>query len=83
MVQTMSSMTPQEIVHELNKHIVGQEAAKKAVAIALRNRWRRQQIIGPLSQEITPKKKSSETDFIQACQKSQTQKIDCKKLKQL
>ncbi len=55
MVQTMSSMTPQEIVHELNKHIVGQEAAKKAVAIALRNRWRRQQIIGPLSQEITPK----------------------------
>ena len=51
----MSSMTPQEIVHELDKHIVGQEAAKKAVAIALRNRWRRQQIPEPLSQEITPK----------------------------
>ncbi len=48
-------MTPQEIVHELNKHIIGQEAAKKAVAIALRNRWRRQQIPEPLSQEITPK----------------------------
>ncbi len=48
-------MTPQEIVHELDKNIVGQEAAKKAVAIALRNRWRRQQIPDPLSQEITPK----------------------------
>ena len=51
----MSSMTPQEIVHELDKHIVGQDAAKRAVAIALRNRWRRQQVSDPLRQEITPK----------------------------
>ena len=48
-------MTPQEIVHELNKHIVGQDRAKRAVAIALRNRWRRQQVAEPLRQEITPK----------------------------
>jgi ATP-dependent HslUV protease ATP-binding subunit HslU len=48
-------MTPSEIVHELNKHIVGQSAAKRAVAIALRNRWRRQQVAEPLRQEITPK----------------------------
>ncbi|HEX5612897.1 MAG TPA: ATP-dependent protease ATPase subunit HslU [Burkholderiales bacterium] len=51
----MSSMTPQEIVHELDKHIVGQDRAKRAVAIALRNRWRRQQVPEPLRQEITPK----------------------------
>ena len=51
----MSGMTPQEIVHELDKHIVGQERAKRAVAIALRNRWRRQQVAEPLRQEITPK----------------------------
>ncbi|WP_444543519.1 ATP-dependent protease ATPase subunit HslU [Leeia speluncae] len=49
------SMTPQEIVHELDKHIIGQQAAKKAVAIALRNRWRRQQVAEPLRHEITPK----------------------------
>jgi ATP-dependent HslUV protease ATP-binding subunit HslU len=48
-------MTPQEIVHELDKHIVGQDRAKRAVAIALRNRWRRQQVPEPLRQEITPK----------------------------
>ncbi len=48
-------MTPQEIVHELDKHIIGQINAKRAVAIALRNRWRRQQIADPLRQEITPK----------------------------
>jgi ATP-dependent HslUV protease ATP-binding subunit HslU len=48
-------MTPQEIVHELDKHIVGQDNAKRAVAIALRNRWRRQQVAEPLRQEITPK----------------------------
>jgi ATP-dependent HslUV protease ATP-binding subunit HslU len=48
-------MTPQEIVHELDKHIVGQGRAKRAVAIALRNRWRRQQVAEPLRQEITPK----------------------------
>jgi ATP-dependent HslUV protease ATP-binding subunit HslU len=50
-----SMMTPQEIVHELDKHIVGQDAAKKAVAIALRNRWRRSQVPEPLRGEITPK----------------------------
>jgi ATP-dependent HslUV protease ATP-binding subunit HslU len=48
-------MTPQEIVHELDKYIVGQKKAKRAVAIALRNRWRRQQVAEPLRQEITPK----------------------------
>ena len=48
-------MTPQEIVHELDKHIIGQAAAKRAVAIALRNRWRRQQVAEPLKTEITPK----------------------------
>ena len=48
-------MTPLEIVHELDKHIVGQGKAKKAVAIALRNRWRRAQVAEPLRQEITPK----------------------------
>jgi ATP-dependent HslUV protease ATP-binding subunit HslU len=48
-------MTPKEIVHELDRHIVGQAAAKKAVAIALRNRWRRQQVSEPLRSEITPK----------------------------
>jgi ATP-dependent HslUV protease ATP-binding subunit HslU len=48
-------MTPQEIVHELDKHIIGQTRAKRAVAIALRNRWRRQQVSEPLRQEITPK----------------------------
>jgi len=48
-------MTPQEIVSELDKHIVGQHEAKRAVAIALRNRWRRQQVPEPLRGEITPK----------------------------
>ena len=48
-------MTPQQIVIELDKHIVGQNTAKKAVAIALRNRWRRAQVEEPLRQEITPK----------------------------
>src|SRR6201992_2751019 len=51
----MSQMTPREIVEELDKHIVGQKAAKRAVAIALRNRWRRQQVAEPLRAEITPK----------------------------
>ncbi|MGA2776479.1 MAG: ATP-dependent protease ATPase subunit HslU [Steroidobacteraceae bacterium] len=51
----MSQMTPREIVEELDKHIVGQSAAKRAVAIALRNRWRRQQVAVSLRQEITPK----------------------------
>ena len=49
------NMTPQEIVSELDKHVVGQEKAKRAVAIALRNRWRRQQVPDPLRHEITPK----------------------------
>src|SRR6476619_6622911 len=48
-------MMPEEIVSELDKHIVGQDTAKRAVAIALRNRWRRQQVPEPLRQEITPK----------------------------
>ena len=51
----MSQMTPREIVQELDKHIVGQDEAKRAVAIALRNRWRRVQIDEPLRGEITPK----------------------------
>ncbi len=51
----MSQMTPREIVQELNKHIVGQGAAKRAVAIALRNRWRRAQVSEELRVEITPK----------------------------
>lgn len=51
----MTQMTPQEIVHELDKNIIGQDAAKRAVAIALRNRWRRQQVEEPLRSEITPK----------------------------
>ena len=49
------SMTPQEIVSELDRHIVGQQAAKRAVAIAMRNRWRRQRVEGALKGEITPK----------------------------
>ena len=49
------NMTPQEIVSELDKHVVGQAKAKRAVAIALRNRWRRQQVEEPLRHEITPK----------------------------
>jgi ATP-dependent HslUV protease ATP-binding subunit HslU len=51
----MSNMTPREIVHELDKHIIGQDSAKRAVAIALRNRWRRMQLSGELRDEITPK----------------------------
>jgi ATP-dependent HslUV protease ATP-binding subunit HslU len=51
----MSQMTPREIVEELDKHIVGQKAAKRAVAIALRNRWRRGQVAENLRAEITPK----------------------------
>src|SRR5688572_32194800 len=48
-------MTPAQIVQELDKHIVGQADAKRAVAIALRNRWRRSQVAEPLRGEITPK----------------------------
>jgi len=51
----MSEITPREIVQELDKHIIGQQAAKRAVAIALRNRWRRMQVPAELRNEITPK----------------------------
>lgn len=51
----MSSMTPREIVHELDSHIIGQQDAKRAVSIALRNRWRRMQLPDALRQEVTPK----------------------------
>jgi len=51
----MSQMTPKEIVSELDKHIIGQASAKRSVAIALRNRWRRQQVDAKLRDEITPK----------------------------
>ncbi len=51
----MSEMTPREIVHELDRHIIGQQSAKRAVAIALRNRWRRMQLQPELRQEVTPK----------------------------
>lgn len=51
----MSEMTPREIVHELDRHIIGQQGAKRAVAIALRNRWRRMQLDPALRQEVTPK----------------------------
>ncbi|MGO9446207.1 MAG: ATP-dependent protease ATPase subunit HslU [Thiobacillaceae bacterium] len=51
----MTQLTPKEIVSELDKHIVGQKEAKKAVAVALRSRWRRNQVLEPLRQEITPK----------------------------
>ncbi len=55
MLQTNPTMTPKEIVHELNKYIIGQDAAKRAVAIAIRNRWRRMQLPEKLRHEITPK----------------------------
>ena len=51
----MSDLTPRELVSELDRYIVGQASAKRSVAIALRNRWRRQQVQGPLRDEITPK----------------------------
>ena len=51
----MTAMTPREIVHELDQHIIGQDKAKKAVAIALRNRWRRMQLNDDLRSEVTPK----------------------------
>jgi ATP-dependent HslUV protease ATP-binding subunit HslU len=51
----MSGMTPREIVQELDRHIIGQQAAKRAVAIALRNRWRRMQLDEKLRDEVTPK----------------------------
>ena len=51
----MTLMTPREIVHDLDKHIIGQDKAKRAVAIALRNRWRRMQLDDELREEVTPK----------------------------
>lgn len=51
----MSEMTPREIVNELDNHIIGQDKAKRSVAIALRNRWRRMQLDEALRQEVTPK----------------------------
>ena len=51
----MTLMTPREIVHELDKHIIGQDRAKRAVAIAMRNRWRRMQLEEGLREEVTPK----------------------------
>ena len=51
----MSNMTPREIVHALDQHIVGQDAAKRAVAIALRNRWRRLRLDDDIRDEVTPK----------------------------
>src|SRR5216117_479982 len=51
----MTSFSPREIVSELDRYIVGQKDAKRAVAIALRNRWRRQQLEGPLREEVLPK----------------------------
>lgn len=51
----MTTMTPREIVQELDNHVIGQQKAKRSVAIALRNRWRRQQLEGALRQEVTPK----------------------------
>ena len=50
----MKELTPKQIVKELNRYIIGQNDAKKAVAIALRNRWRRQQVKGSLRNEIMP-----------------------------
>ena len=51
----MTQMTPREIVHALDQYIIGQQDAKRAVAIALRNRWRRMQLDDELRPEVTPK----------------------------
>ncbi len=52
---TLQELTPREIVKELDRHIVGQDAAKRAVAVAIRNRWRRQQLPAEMRQEVAPK----------------------------
>ncbi len=51
----MTTFSPREIVSELDRFIIGQHDAKRAVAIALRNRWRRQQLTGPMREEVRPK----------------------------
>ncbi len=51
----MTNFSPREIVSELDRYIIGQNDAKRAVAIALRNRWRRQQLTGPMREEVLPK----------------------------
>ena len=51
----MTTFSPREIVSELDRHIIGQKDAKRAVAIALRNRWRRQQLEGQMREEVMPK----------------------------
>ena len=65
----MSTMTPREIVHELDHHIIGQNNAKRAVAIALRNRWRRMQVSDELRNEITPKNIKEKDDFLDVYRK--------------
>ena len=52
---TVSALSPREIVSELDRYVIGQKEAKKAVAVALRNRWRRQALDGPIKDEILPK----------------------------
>ena len=54
-ISLVSSLSPREIVSELDRYVVGQDKAKKAVAIALRNRWRRQALKGEMKDEILPK----------------------------
>ena len=54
-MNTLNSLTPRQTVQELDRYIIGQKAAKRSVAIALRNRWRRQQVPPPLREEIAPK----------------------------
>ena len=53
-ILSLQELTPRNIVEELDKYVIGQDAAKKAVAIALRNRWRRQQVTGTMREEIMP-----------------------------
>src|SRR5690606_28883160 len=53
--EIMTDFSPREIVSELDRHIIGQNEAKRAVAVALRNRWRRQQLTGALREEVMPK----------------------------
>ncbi|MCK4838828.1 MAG: HslU--HslV peptidase ATPase subunit, partial [Desulfobulbaceae bacterium] len=54
-MESKAALTPREIVAELDKYIIGQDSAKRFTAVALRNRWRRQQVPPPLSEEIAPK----------------------------